>query len=162
MTLVTDFTLFADYFSLYLLDDAEIEIAPERWTTDDMLRKCVFGGDYLVVCTARNMDVPLRVEVLPEAPPLDLTGWQHIVDGAIKTETGQLIIMGCTDYEPDAARLKLAPGTYRARISMTGLDSLSEDHLEGEDRYRIQLWPGPWQEVRARRLYDPEDSADAP
>ncbi|WP_425100064.1 hypothetical protein [Tropicibacter sp. S64] len=159
---ITDLTLFADYHQLYLMDDAEVDLAPERWTTDDMLRRTVFGGDHIVVFTARNMDVPLRVEILPEAPPLELTGWDHIVDGAIRCASGRLIAMGCTDFEPDAARLPLAPGTYRARVSMTGLDSLSEDGLDGEDRYRVQFWPGPPQETRVRRMHDPEAGPDLP
>ncbi|WP_313013585.1 hypothetical protein [Brevundimonas sp.] len=34
-------------------------------------------------------------------------------------------------------------GDYAARVSHGGLDTLSEDGLDGDDRYRIQLWPGP-------------------
>ena len=33
-------------------------------------------------------------------------------------------------------------GDYAARISHGGLNTLSEDGLDGDDRYRIQLWPG--------------------
>ena len=31
---------------------------------------------------------------------------------------------------------------YRARIYYGKLDALSEDGLEGEDHYRVVLWPG--------------------
>ncbi|MFW2543626.1 hypothetical protein ACN2XU_13345 [Primorskyibacter sp. 2E107] len=151
-----DLCLMAAYHQLYIMDHAAVEIAAERWSTDDLVRKAVFGGDHLIVFTARAMDVPLRVEVLPEAPPLELTGWDHIVDGAFRAGAGSAIVMGCMDHEPDAARLPLAPGVYRARVSMAGLDSLSEDGLDGEDRYRVQLWPGPWQAVRVRRMHEPE------
>ena len=30
---------------------------------------------------------------------------------------------------------------YRARIYYGGLNSLSEDGLEGDDHYRVVLWP---------------------
>lgn len=47
------------------------------------------------------------------------------------------------DYFPDAARVSLLPGSYRARIYYAHLDSLSEDGLDGNDEYRVVLWPAP-------------------
>ena len=48
---------------------------------------------------------------------------------------------GCTDYFPDAARLAVKPGTYNALIGYKGLDTLSEDGLDGGDSDHIFLWP---------------------
>ena len=33
-------------------------------------------------------------------------------------------------------------GDYAARVSYAKLTDLSDDGLEGDDRYRVQLWPG--------------------
>ncbi|WP_425072643.1 hypothetical protein [Sagittula sp. S175] len=152
---VRDLSIFADYHQFYIYDAQMQGTRPEDWTTDDMLRKVICGGDHLVVFTARNMDVPVRVEVLPEAPPLELFGWDHMVDGALRTVSGVLLILGCTDLEEGAERVVLAPGTYRLRVSMAGLDSLSADGLEGDDKYRVQIWPGPWRETVVRQMHEP-------
>ena len=42
----------------------------------------------------------------------------------------------------DAARASVPPGTLRAMVIFTGLDTLSEDGLDGDDHYVVHLWPG--------------------
>jgi hypothetical protein len=58
----------------------------------------------------------------------------------IQIDTGRLVIAGCTDYFPDAARIEVEPGTYNALIGYKGLGTLSEDGLDGDDSYHIFLW----------------------
>lgn len=58
------------------------------------------------------------------------------------------MIAGCTDYFPDAMRIEVTPGTYRVRVCYGALDTLSANGLEGDDRYRLQLWPAPSSGVR--------------
>ncbi|GGH83100.1 hypothetical protein GCM10011379_57980 [Filimonas zeae] len=41
---------------------------------------------------------------------------------------------------PDAERIELENGIYRARIYYVNLDTLSEDELDGDDFYEIHLW----------------------
>jgi hypothetical protein len=153
---VRDFTLFADYHQLYLFDAGWSGPDPDAWSTDNLVQKAIFAGDHVVVFTARNMEVPLRVEILPEAPDLELDGWDHVVDGALRGASGDVAVMGCTDEEEGAAKLPLAAGTYRVRVSMAGLETLSEDGLDGADRYRVQIWPGPWRETAVRIMHEPE------
>jgi len=62
--------------------------------------------------------------------------------------SGPLVVAGCPDYLPDAKRIALAPGVYRVRVSYGGLDTVSEDGLDGNDRYRVQVWPGSASDVR--------------
>ena len=38
--------------------------------------------------------------------------------------------------------LDVPPGTFRVRFLFSGLGTLSADGLEGQDRYRVVLWPG--------------------
>jgi hypothetical protein len=54
--------------------------------------------------------------------------------------SGRLVVAGCTDYFPDAARIDVPPGSYRARIYSGNLNSLSDDGLDGDDHYRVALW----------------------
>ncbi|MFN5713043.1 MAG: hypothetical protein ACK463_00385, partial [Bradyrhizobium sp.] len=86
--------------------------------------------------------------ILEREPDDDSAGWDHIVEASLDVASGRIAIAGCTDYFPDAARIDVAPGTYRLRVSYGALDTLSEDGLEGDDHYRLQLWPAPSIAVR--------------
>ena len=93
--------------------------------------------------TLRNMQVGVTLEMLDEPPASDTAGFDHVVEGSLDARSGTLVVAGCTDYFPDAARFALAPGTYQVRLSISGADTLSEDGLEGEDHYLVQLWQAP-------------------
>ena len=58
----------------------------------------------------------------------------------IEVISGKIVISGCTDYFPDAKRIELKNGIYRARIYYGNLEKISEDGLDGEDFYEIHLW----------------------
>jgi hypothetical protein len=96
----------------------------------------------LAVGTVRNVDVPVTIEILRSEPPNDLENWDHVTECSLVIVSGKLVVAGCTDYLPDADRVKLAPGSYRARISGGGFDSVAKHWESGEDEYRVQLWPG--------------------
>jgi hypothetical protein len=54
-----------------------------------------------------------------------------------------IAVHGPTDYFADAPRIAMAPGAYRARVYYGGIATVSADELEGEDHYRVELWPEP-------------------
>jgi hypothetical protein len=101
----------------------------------------------------RNMDVPVEVEILSQAPTGDLLAWDRVNECSIRFTSPRAVIAGCTDYFPHAARIPIMPGDYRARIYYGDLNSLSADGLEGNDHYRIVLWPAA--EAPAVRLKSP-------
>jgi hypothetical protein len=92
--------------------------------------------------TVRNMTVPGLLEIHGQEPAPDFSDWDHVVECSLEAGSGRIIVAGTMDYLPDAARVALAPGAYRVRVSYGGLDSLSADGLDGADHYRVQLWPG--------------------
>jgi len=89
------------------------------------------------------MDVPVFIEVLENAPPLELQPWDHVAECTTLIQGRRLVVAGCTDYFPDAARIDVVPGTYRVRVGYAALTSLSEDGLKGNDSYNLQLWQAP-------------------
>lgn len=95
----------------------------------------------LAIGTARAMDVPVSITVHAKAPVTDLAAWDHVAEHDITLTTANLIVAGCTDYAPDAARISLAPSLWRARVSFGGLATISDDGLDGDDHYQIDLWP---------------------
>lgn len=133
--------LMADYFQIYLRDAAHPDL-PDDYTDTAMARRLVAGPYAIILHTARNMPVPIRVEWHADRPPLDLAAEQHVIEAGFDCPSGRLVLAGLTDYEPSAARLTVPAGWIGVRASFRGLDTLSADGLSGDDRYVLQLWPG--------------------
>lgn len=132
--------IFADYFQLYLRDEANSEL-PDEYTEESIARRLIAGPNAIVVYTARNMSVPVCVEWHDQRPMCDLGTFQHVVDAGFSCPTGQLVLAGMTDEESTSPRLAVKAGPLGVRVSLSGLDTLSEDGLDGEDQYLVQLWP---------------------
>lgn len=98
--------------------------------------------------TVRNLDVPVSVEVLGIAPGENCERWDHVVECTLEVGGMRLVIAGCTDHFPGAARIAVSSGTYRLCAHYANLKSLSDGGLDGDDRYHLQLWPAPAIELR--------------
>jgi hypothetical protein len=152
VTKVFERTLFADYHQFYLAD-AETKTDVSGDVTDEAIsQRIVCRDDVLVVFTARNMEVPVLVELHETEPALDFADADHAVEAGLRS-AGTIAIAGCTDYLPDAARLSVPAGELKARVVFTGLGTLSSDGLEGEDRYVVHLWPGKAEGVRVLKQW---------
>ena len=144
MVLLThEFELFADYFQFYLQDEPVGGNLGNSWDQDAVDRLLALAPGTIGVGTVRNMDVPVIIEVHDAQPSDDFGEWDHVTECSIDVQSGKIVIAGCTDYFPDAARISVHPGCYRARIHYGQLDSLSEDGLDGDDHYKIVLWQAP-------------------
>ncbi|MEC3949993.1 hypothetical protein [Sphingobium sp. HWE2-09] len=135
-------TLFADYFQFYVCDAQFQTDTGTLWDAVATDRMLAVGPDLLAVGTARNMHVPVTLEMLDGEPVEDFAEWDQVIECGVAFPSGTIIAFGCTDNPDDAPRFSFSPGSYRARISYAGLDDLSDDGLDGNDRYRVQLWPG--------------------
>lgn len=134
--------LFADYFQFYVCDGHFATDISTVWDVVAADRMLAVGADLLAVGTARNMDVPLRLEVHDVEPASDISEWDQVIDCGLSLSGGTVIAFGCTDNPDDAERFSVQPGSYKARVSYANLNDLSADGLEGSDIYRVQLWPG--------------------
>ncbi|MGO4129403.1 hypothetical protein AB4Z01_33745 [Inquilinus sp. YAF38] len=152
MAVLFDGELFADYHQFYLSDAAGNAEMPTDWTDEALRRRILCADGVLVVSTARNMTVPVRIELHDEEPQFDAGLADHIVIGDLRT-SGEIVVAGCSDYLPDAARRSVPEGDLRVMIVFTGLGSLSEDGLAGEDRYVVHLWPGRGEGVAVLRQW---------
>jgi hypothetical protein len=135
--------LFADYKQFYLQDEQASGDLSDAWTDDAVDLLLAVAPGVIGIGTVRSTDVPVEVVVLDGPPSDDFVPWDRVNECTLEVPSGRIAIAGCTDYFPDAARLSVPAGTYRARIFYGDLDTLSEDELEGEDRYRIALWRAP-------------------
>lgn len=153
MTVLFEGELLADYHQIYIADVAVAEDSyPEVWNDEIIERRVNLAPGVIVVQTARNMPVPFRVELHDAKPGIALEAADHAVECGIAT-SGEIVIAGLTDYAPDAARAAVPPGELRAMIVSTGLGTLGEDGLEGDDAYVVHLWPGFGDEVVVLRQW---------
>ena len=143
-----ELVLFADYFQFYIQDEAAKGDLSQAWNEETTDRLLALAPGTVGIGTVRNMDVPVTVDILEHAPEDDFSEWDHVVEAGLDVASGRIVIAGCTDYFPDAKRVEVPPGTYRVRVSYGALDTLSEDGLSGDDRYRLQLWPAASTAVR--------------
>jgi hypothetical protein len=138
---VHSFELFADYHQFYVWDAGVNPQAPEDYTDDDILRLVKVAPNVVVIQPVRMMTVPVELEICSDDPGFDESSWDHIAECSLDLPTGRLQVHECTGGP--VLDLTVAKGTYSLRALFAGLGTLSDDGLEGQDRYRIVLWPGP-------------------
>ncbi|WP_174721489.1 hypothetical protein [Capsulimonas corticalis] len=137
------YNIFADYHQFYLQDEKADGDLSDCWTHEATEQMLALAPGTIGVGTVRNMTVPVTVRVLDAAPADDYDQWDQVNECSLDIPSGSLVIAGCTDYFPDAARIPVVPGSYRARLFYGGLETLNDDGLEGGDHYEIALWPAP-------------------
>ncbi len=132
--------IFADYFQIYLRDEDHPDL-PDDYSEESLERYLMAGSYAVIVRTARNMTVPVCVTWHDRKPEPDLNAFQHIAEAGFGCPTGRLILAGLTDDEQASPRFSVKAGQLGLRINLSGLDTLTEDGLDGGDRYLLQLWP---------------------
>lgn len=146
------YEIFADYFQFYLWDAGEKPVPPSDYSHDDVVRRIKAAPHVVVIQPVRNMDVAVDLDIADAAPALDLAKFDHVAEASIDLPSGQLEIHECTGGSIDI--VALAPGSYRVRACFSGLDTLSEDGLDGDDRYHLTVWPAPAAPVGIRKQYE--------
>jgi hypothetical protein len=131
--------VFADYHQFYLWDSTITSQAPETYTEDDVRRRIKTGPNVVVVQTERNLNVPVTIEIHDSEPTLDTDAWDHIAEASLHLPSGNLQIHECTDGP--VADFKLTPGWYRVRSMHGGFETLGPFVTDGNDFYRVALWP---------------------
>ncbi|MGW4082308.1 hypothetical protein ACWEGS_04635 [Streptomyces sp. NPDC004822] len=147
MISVTELRLFADYFQIYVADAEGDGDLSEAWTAEAVADHLAVVEDALGVGTAVNVHVAVTVELLEGEPRDDRDEFDHVVEGSLRVASGRLVVMGCTDYGPDAATFSVAPGWHRVRVSRSNLARAIEADVESDaspetvERVRLQVWP---------------------
>jgi hypothetical protein len=146
--------LFADYHQFYVWDAGTDPCAPEDYSDEDVARMVKVAENVVVVQPVRQMAVSVTVTLSEIDPGVVAADWDHIVECSLRLPTGHLQVHECTggavldDY--------ITPGDYRVRVLFGSLDSLSEDGLDGNDVYRVDLWPAPAIPLRVAKQWEGE------
>lgn len=148
------FQVFADYHQFYVWDAG---MAPEDYTDEDIKRLVKVAESVVVVQPVGNMTVPVELEVWASDPGFQQSEWDHVAECALAVPTGRLQVHECMGGP--VLNLSVTPGSYRVRVLFGGLGTLSEDGLEGADRYKITLWPGSPSPLRVVKQWHGEARA---
>ncbi|MDH5858872.1 hypothetical protein E8K88_03955 [Lampropedia aestuarii] len=138
--------LFADHFQFYLKDERVPGNLSEAWNRSALQRMLAVSDGVVGISTVRNTAIPVTLELLDAAPETDLAEFDHVAEASLVITNGPLVVAGCRDYFPDAPRFDVSSGTYQVRLSASGLRNLSEDGMNGDDHYLLQLWQAPFRE----------------
>lgn len=143
-----EYKLFADYYQFYLQDETATGDLSESWTQEAVDRLLAIAPGAIGVGTLRNMSVRVVVEIADSEPNEDTTEWDQVNECSLEVKSNCIVVAGCTDYFPDAARIEVKPGSYKARVYYGNLNALRDDGLDGNDHYKVVLWPGTSAPVR--------------
>ncbi|MEP1420980.1 MAG: hypothetical protein ABJK59_04330 [Erythrobacter sp.] len=146
------YKIFADCFQFYLWDPGAQPDAPTDYAAIDNQNRLKVGENIVVVLPERNMTVPVTIELLDDEPELDPAQWDHIAEASLELPSGRLEIHECTGESIDV--LSLGEGCYRVRVCFSGLHTLSENGLDGDDHYAISLWPAPYTHLSVIKQFE--------
>ena len=147
------YKIFADYFQFYLWDHGVQPDAPTDYVEIDNQNRLKVDENIIVVLPERNMTVPVSLEAFDSAPELDPAHWDHVAEASLELPSGQLELHECAGVSIDI--LTLGKGCYRVRACFSGLSTLSDDGLDGDDHYAIMIWPAPYAPVSVIKQFEP-------
>ncbi|WP_189192263.1 hypothetical protein [Streptomyces albiflavescens] len=151
--------LFADYFQLVLTDEASESSLETAWTDQALSDRIAVVGETCGVRTEVNVDVDVEVHVGAQSPAPETRSFDHVVEAGLEVPSGRLVVMGCTDYLPDAARTDVPAGWVRIRVQKHNLaraieaDIDSDESEETMERIRIDVWPAAYAPARVLKQW---------
>ena len=114
------------------------------WTKQASDDKLAIEEGLLGIGTECYGQVKGDLQLLNFAPEKeDLTTYDHVVEGSINLKSGVLQMFPCLESVP-TLELNLPPATYRIRIYSSNLASVDGD--DGDDYYRVRIWPEEYQQ----------------
>ena len=128
-----------DYRQFYLWDPTVTNRAPEEYSDLDIERRVKLAPSVVVVQPERDGAVDVVVDLADADPGFTAAACDHVVECSIDVPGGRLRVHECLGSA--TLDITVDPGVYAVRVLFTGLDSIDEDGLGGEDRYVVQLWP---------------------
>lgn len=149
----------ADYNQIYLEDAQADPLTPARpdfWDDRAQRDGLASSRNMLAVGTARYGNVTVSITIREEAPEDEIETWDHVVDSALELPSGKLIVRGATEPPEMADSFDAQPALYQARIYYGNLDIDAADAEEGDDYYKIVLWPGEWREPQVVKRFGEE------
>lgn len=77
---------FADYYQLYIQDEAADGNLSDAWTEEAVDRLLAIAPGTVGIGTVRNVSVPITIDILEREPKLSADKFDHIVECSISIE----------------------------------------------------------------------------
>jgi hypothetical protein len=154
--------LLADYHQIHVCDEASENDLGEAWTEQAVDDCLAVNADIVGIRTEVNVFVSVSVEVLQAAPSDDSAAFDHVVEASFHNVSGRLVVMGCTDYMPDAERFAVPSGWLRLRAAQSNLPAASRAGVASDEapetiqRVRLQVWPAARDDLVVIKRWSPE------
>ncbi|CAM5463404.1 hypothetical protein GCM10010329_32270 [Streptomyces spiroverticillatus] len=158
--MVTELELFADYHQIHVQDEESEDDLGEAWTDRTVADGIAVADGLIGIGTAVNVTVAVEVHVLTEEPADDIDAYDHVVEAGLDAPSGQLVVLGCSDYFDDAARFDVPEGWIRVRAARRNLAAAVAADIESGrspatmEQIRLQIWPAPHAAPRVLRRWE--------
>lgn len=145
MTVLFDGDVHVHYGFIWLATaDDPLPVGDSRAGQSNGLCGAAIPGALNMVTGLHTGSVPLRVEALAAAPPLD-DAWEDVVEVPLFAPDREYMLSAFEEFHEVTLP---QVGSLRARWSAQGMDAAREadNRLDGEsalDAYLLQLWPAP-------------------
>ncbi|MEN0056717.1 MAG: hypothetical protein AAGC65_23765 [Mucilaginibacter sp.] len=111
------------------------------WTPDAYKARLGTAYDILGISTESFGHIKADLEVLDQPDTqTNFNKYDHVVEGGITIQSGLLQVLNFPQYK-SCLKLIIAPGKYRVRVYSSGLANVDTEADEGQDFYRIVMWP---------------------
>jgi hypothetical protein len=125
-------------------DEADLELLYNKESSD---RHLGVAPGVLALFTAKwHGTVELDLIVRAGPPGEDISDWDNVVEASLELPSGCMVALAPESSRDDGLRIALSAGMYRARVYAGGVDTVDEYMMEGQDQYRVVLWPAPFAE----------------
>lgn len=134
---------FTKHNQFYLCDSAYKSNTGSNtfWTPEAYHDRLGVDYDILGIGIESYGHVKADLEILDSADPqTDFSQYDHVVEAGITIQSGLLQVLNFPDYK-SYLKLIIKPGKYRVRVYSSGLSNVDPEADEGQDHYKITMWP---------------------
>jgi hypothetical protein len=147
------FKFYTEYHQFYIEDEIATgnTASVDFWTEDAYNDRLATDDGMLGVGTECYGHVNGELNLLDSAnDQIDTDKYDHIVESGLELKSGVLQILDCTSSTVVLA-VQVNPGKYRVRVYSLNLDSVIDD--DGDDYYKIEIWPDSNMERKVLKRY---------
>lgn len=135
-----EFEIFADYHQIFIDGSGTKDMSEYVVSDDDIKERLYTDRGLLVVQTCRDIETRIKFDVCDIKPEAETSRWDHMVQCGFEVTSGSISVFGSTDFVDDYHKIPMESGVYGVFVCYSGLGTISEDGLDGDDYYHIFLW----------------------
>lgn len=140
-----EFTIYVDHFQFYLEAEGVDPDFERLWDKTSIAEGLAASYGVIAVGTARyGGDTHVVLEVLDARPAGPLDEWDKVMECSIEVLSGSVVLSTPEMGIFEETRTPVSPGVHQALVYYGNQHLVPRNgaDIEGDDHYRIALWPG--------------------